>query len=60
MIFFSFLLFFEFMLVLLDPFIEDYSGGAPAFKLMFNAVLAAGIFPLHAFFESMIKRRLVK
>lgn len=49
-IFFAFLLFFEFTLVLLDPYIEQYSSGAPAIKLAFNAVLAALIFPLHAFF----------
>jgi len=59
-IFFTFLLFFEFTLVLLDPFIEQYSGGEPAFKLLFNAVLAAMIFPLHSFFENNVKKRLAK
>jgi len=58
MIFFSFLLIFEFMLVMLDPYIENYSGGEPAYKLLFNAVLAGLIFPLHAFFESKMKGRL--
>ncbi len=57
-VFFSFLLFFEFTLVLLDPFIEEYSAGAPAGKLAFNAVLAALIFPLHSYFESSLKKRL--
>jgi len=51
-------LFFEFTLVLLDPYIETYSSGEPAWKLLFNAVLAAMIFPLHSFFEATIKRRL--
>ncbi len=60
MIFFSFLLFFEFTLVLLDPYIEQYSSGAPAIKLGFNAVLAALIFPLHKLFEKLLKERLVK
>jgi len=60
MIFFSFLLFFEFTLVLLDPYIENFSGGAPAYKLMFNALLAAMIFPLHSLFESRMKRQLMK
>ncbi|MBL4656884.1 MAG: tetratricopeptide repeat protein [Flavobacteriales bacterium] len=60
LIFFSFLLFFEFTLVLLDPYIEQYSSGAPAIKLGFNAVLAGLIFPLHAFFEGKMKGRLVK
>ena len=50
MIFFSFLLFFEFTLVMLDPYIENFSSGAPAIKLLFNAGLAAFIFPLHSFF----------
>ena len=58
LIFLSFLLFFEFMLVLLDPYIERFSGGAPAFKLIFNAALAAFIFPLHSFFEVKLKRRI--
>ncbi|MBN4072100.1 tetratricopeptide repeat protein [Flavobacteriales bacterium AH-315-E23] len=59
MIFFAFLLFFEFTLVLLDPYIEQYSSGAPAIKLAFNAILAALIFPLHSFFENTIKKRIV-
>jgi len=58
MIFFSFLLFFEFTLVLLDPYIETYSSGAPAIKLAFNAVLAGLIFPLHSLFETKLKRRI--
>jgi len=59
MIFFVFLLLFEFTLVLLDPFIETYSHGAPAIKLLFNAVLAALIFPLHSFFEDRLKGRVI-
>ena len=59
MIFFAFLLFFEFTLVLLDPYIENFSAGAPAMKLAFNALLAAAIFPLHSFFENRFKGRLI-
>ena len=59
-IFFSFLILFEFLLVLADPYIEGWSGGAPGIKLLFNAGIAALIFPLHAFFESKLKGRLVK
>ncbi|MFH1319876.1 MAG: tetratricopeptide repeat protein [Bacteroidota bacterium] len=55
-IFFAFLLFFEFTLVLLDQYIERFSTGAPAIKLAFNAVVAALIFPLHAFFEGKLKK----
>ena len=57
-VFFSFLLFFEFTLVLLDPYIEVYSSGAPAIKLAFNAVLAALIFPMHSFFEKKLKHQI--
>ncbi|MFH1322101.1 MAG: tetratricopeptide repeat protein [Bacteroidota bacterium] len=60
MIFFAFLLLFEFMLVMLDPYIDRYSGGEPAYKLLFNAVLAGMIFPLHSFFEEMLKKRIMK
>lgn len=55
--FLAFLLFFEFLLVLLDPYIDQYSSGEPAIKLGFNAVLATLIFPLHTFFESALKKR---
>ena len=60
LIFFSFLIFFEFLLVLADPYIENWSGGAPGFKLLFNAGIAALIFPLHSLFETKLKGRLVK
>ena len=59
-IFFSFLILFEFILVLADPYIDNWSSGAPGIKLLFNAGIAALIFPAHAFFESKMKKRLVK
>jgi two-component system, NarL family, sensor kinase len=59
LIFFAFLIFFEFCLVILDPYIDDWSSGEPIYKLLFNAVLAGGIFPLHAFFEQTLKKRLI-
>ncbi len=59
-IFFSFLILFEFLLVLADPYIENWSGGAPGFKLLFNAGVAALIFPMHSLFETKLKGRLVK
>ncbi|MBL4655834.1 MAG: tetratricopeptide repeat protein [Bacteroidia bacterium] len=59
-IFIAFLILFEFLLVLLDPYIEEWTGGAPGYKLFFNAIMAAGIFPLHQFFEKKMKKRLVK
>ena len=59
-IFLSFLILFEFLLVLLDPFVEEYTGGAPIFKLILNAVLAGLIFPLHQFFDSRLRKKLIK
>ena len=59
-VFFTFLLFFEFTLVLLDPYIENWTGGEPAYKLAINAGLAGLIFPLHQFFETMLKQRIFK
>ncbi len=59
-IFFAFLILFEFLLVLADPYIDEWSGGAPGFKLLFNAGIAALIFPMHSLFETKLKGRLVK
>jgi tetratricopeptide (TPR) repeat protein len=59
LIFFAFLIFFEFCLVLLDPLIDNWSSGEPIYKLLFNAVLAGAIFPLHAFFERVLKKKVI-
>lgn len=58
--FFAFLLLFEFLLVLLDPFIDRLSHGEPVYKLFFNALIAACIFPFHAFFEKILRKKLIK
>lgn len=60
LIFIAFILLFEFILVLLDPKIDQYSGGEPAWKLVANAILALFIFPVHSFFEEKLKKRVVK
>jgi tetratricopeptide (TPR) repeat protein len=60
LIFFSFLIFFEFVLVLGDPLVDNVTGGAPGWKLLINAVVAAAIFPIHAFFEKILKKKLIK
>jgi len=59
-VFFAFLIFFEFMMILLDPTVNKFSGGEPAYSLLLNAVIAACIFPIHAFFERILKKRLIK
>ncbi|OFY62780.1 MAG: hypothetical protein A3H98_09930 [Bacteroidetes bacterium RIFCSPLOWO2_02_FULL_36_8] len=60
LVFILFLIFFEFLLVLSDPYTDVWTGGAPAWKLLVNAVFAGVIFPLHAFFERKLKNRLLK
>ena len=59
-LFISFLIFFEFILVLLDPFLEDLTAGAPAYKLLANTLLAVAIFPLHHFLEDKLKEGIFK
>jgi tetratricopeptide (TPR) repeat protein len=58
--FLAILILFEFLLVLLDTYIEQWSGGVPSYKLLINVGLAALIFPIHSFFEGLFKKRLFK
>jgi len=51
---------FELILVFLDPYIDNFSAGQPAWKLLANVVLATGIFVLHQLFEGVLNRRLFK
>ena len=51
---------FEFLLVLSDPYVDGLTNGEPMYKLLANALLAGLIFPAHAFFERVVKKRLVK
>ncbi|MBL4625256.1 MAG: tetratricopeptide repeat protein [Flavobacteriales bacterium] len=60
LIFFAFLILFEFILVLSDPYIDSFTGGAPVYKLLANAILAGLIFPAHGFFEGLLKKRIIK
>lgn len=59
-VFLPFLIFFEFLLVVSDPYVDAWSEGIPLIKLGINVVMAAAIFPLHSFFESFLKNRLFK
>jgi tetratricopeptide (TPR) repeat protein len=54
-VFGALLVFFEFLLVLLDNFVDGFTGGLPIPKLLANVFLAALIAPLNVFLE----RRLV-
>ncbi|OFY66304.1 MAG: hypothetical protein A3H98_02790 [Bacteroidetes bacterium RIFCSPLOWO2_02_FULL_36_8] len=60
MIFMVFLIFFEFVLVLLDPYLDLITGGAPGLKLLVNALIAAFIFPFHAVCERWVKGRILR
>lgn len=59
-IFVSFILLFEFILVLLDPFITKYTEGIPIYVLLLNALLAVLIFTAHSFFEENLKMKINK
>ena len=59
LIFFAFLIFFEFLLVLADPYVDGWTGGAPGWKLLINAGIAALVFPIHSFFEKVLTRRVI-
>ena len=54
-LFVSFLIFFEFILVLMDPYIEQFTGGIPLYKLLINVAVAGIIFPIHQFLEGRVK-----
>ena len=58
-LFISFLIFFEFILVLLDPYTDTITGGEPAYKLLLNVILAGAIFPLHNFLEKKLKGNII-
>jgi len=60
MVFMIFLLSFETVVVFLDTYIEQWTGGEPVYKLTVNALLAACIFPLHQLLEGLLKQRIVK
>jgi len=60
LIFFAFLILFEFVLVFSEPYLEQYTNDEPMYNLLANSVLALVIFPLHAVLEKLLKKRIVK
>ncbi len=56
--FVSLLLVFESILVYTDPYLDFYTNGVPAYKLLVNILLATLIFPVHTYLERRFKRRL--
>ncbi len=60
LIFVSLLFLFEFILVLTDPFVDGVTRGIPIYKLLVNSALALSIFPIHAYFERRLRKKLNK
>ena len=60
LIFFAFLILFEFALVFTEPYLEQYTNGEPMYNLLANSVLALLIFPVHSILERLLKKRIVK
>jgi len=58
-LFAALLILFEFLLILFDPILDQYTGGIPIQKLVFNSVIALGFAPLHGFLEGKLRKRFV-
>lgn len=59
-LFFTILLAFEFIMVGITPFLSEYTGNAPLYRLISNVVLALLFFPLLNFMENKIRQRIQK
>lgn len=57
LIVFGFLLFFEFILLVLDPLISNKFGSDPIYILIFNVIVALLLLPIHRGLEDLIKNR---
>lgn len=54
------LILFEFLLILFDPVLDDFTGGVPIQKLGFNSVIAFVFAPLHRYLEQLIRNRFLE
>lgn len=59
-VFLTFILLFEFILVMIDPVTDEISEGEPLIKFSINLALALVIFPLHQYFERRIKGKVIR
>ena len=59
-VFVTVVLLFEFLLVLLDPYIQKYAGGNPALILAFNGTLALGMLPVFNFLVNKLTVRITR
>jgi tetratricopeptide (TPR) repeat protein len=57
MLFFTFLLCFEFILLLTDPYVENITNREPSFILLANALIALFIVPIHQYLENRLKNK---
>lgn len=53
-IFITLLVLFEYLLVLMDPIIIDFTGAEPLYKLLVNIILSAVIFPVDAYLRKKL------
>ena len=60
LIFLTLLLLFRFILILLLPYTETYSEGAPLFTLFVNVILALLFMPLSKLLESRLKKKVIE
>lgn len=60
MVFLAFLVVFEFILVLIDPYTEPIAQGQPVLKFLINLGLALMLTPIHHYLEGFVQRRLIK
>lgn len=60
LVFLPFLILFGFLLVVTDPYVDALTGNTPLYKLLINATMAGLIFPIHGFFEGLMKKRVLR
>ncbi|GAB5466719.1 MAG: hypothetical protein Kapaf2KO_21550 [Candidatus Kapaibacteriales bacterium] len=60
LVFLTFIFLFEFILVIIDPWTDEYSEGIPIIKFAINMCLALIIFPMHQYFERRVSLKVVK
>lgn len=48
---------FEFLVLMIEPFVDDFSGGVPIFKLVMNIILAMSLNPLERNIHNQLKIR---
>lgn len=58
--FFVFLLVFEFLLLLTDPYIDNVTGSKPVYKLIANILLALMIIPIHKLLDKALRNKISK